>query len=246
MIKKHIVYNRQYTIILIVFNTTKFKIRRIMKVESLTDMAKRYLEKWIVTDNLKPGRQIKEDEIADRLGISRPPVREAFKTLESEGLVIRKPRKGVFVVKMNQTDVIEVYMLKSNLYAMATGLAMEQITEKQLEDLGSLVQKMEYCIREDLSDILNYQKFHCRFHVNIMKIAGNRRLEMFASNLHKQIQRFSYQTLQHREHLQTSVRYHKNIMEKMWEKDKKNAKKIMEEHVLDAMNFLINMPDIFE
>ncbi len=217
-----------------------------MNVESLTDMAKRYLEKWIVTDKLKPGQQIKEDEIASRLKISRPPVREAFKALEIEGLVIRKPRKGVFVVEMSKADVIEVYTLKSHLYAMATELAMEQITGIQLEELGVLVQKMEDCLDEDPSNILSYQKLHRKFHIKIMKIAGNRRLEIIASNLHKQIQRFSYQTLQHRIHLETSVEYHKKIMENMLKNDQKNAKKIMAEHVLDAMNFLINLPGLFD
>ncbi|MDM8556304.1 GntR family transcriptional regulator [Desulfococcaceae bacterium HSG7] len=217
-----------------------------MKVESLTDIAKRYLEKWIITDNLKPGQQLKEDEIASKLGISRPPVREAFKALESEGLVIRKPRKGVFVVEMSKADVIEVYMLKANLYAMATELALEHITNEQLEGLDKLVREMENCIHEDIADILNYQKFHQRFHIRIMDIAGNRRLGMFASNLHKQIQKFSYRTLQHKAHLTTSAKYHKRIIEKMLEKDKENACKIMKEHVLDAMNFLIRMPGIFD
>jgi DNA-binding GntR family transcriptional regulator len=216
-----------------------------MKIESMTDMAKRYLEKWIVMDNLKPGQQIKEDEVASRLEISRPPIREAFKALESEGLVIRKPRKGVFVVEMSKADVIEVYMLKANLYGMSTELALESITGKQLEELGVLVQKMEDCIHEDHSDILNYQKFHRKFHIRIMEIAGNRRLGVIASNLHKQIRRFSYQTLQHENHLAKSVKYHKAIIEKMLEKDRINASKIMKEHVLDAMNFLISMPGLF-
>jgi len=217
-----------------------------MKVESLTDMAKRKLEKWIFTDYLKPGQQIKEDEVATRLGISRPPVREAFKVLESEGLVIRKPRKGVFVVKMNKEDIIEVYMLKANLYAMATELALENITETQLKELGGLVQKMEACIHEDIPDILNYQKFHRKFHIRIMDIAGNRRLKIFASNLHKQIRRFSYQTLQYQTHLIKSVKYHKEIVERMGEKDKGNACKIMKEHVLDAMNFLVSLSALFD
>jgi DNA-binding GntR family transcriptional regulator len=217
-----------------------------MKVESLTDMAKRQLEKWIFTDNLKPGQQIKEDEVATRLGISRPPVREAFKALESEGLAIRKPRKGVFVVKMNKADIIEVYMLKANLYAMATELALENITETQLAELGDLVQKMEASIHEDIPDILNYQKFHRKFHIRIMDMAGNRRLKIVASNLHKQIQRFSYQTLQYQTHLIKSVKYHKEIVERMGAKDKENACKIMKEHVLDAMNFLISMSALFD
>lgn len=217
-----------------------------MNVESLTDMTKRYLENWIATDNLKPGQQIKEDDIATRLGVSRPPVREAFKALESEGLVIRKPRRGVFVVEMSKADVIEVYLLKATLYAMATELALEKITGAQLEALGSLVQKMEACVNEVPADILTYQKLHRLFHVRIMEIAGNRRLEVFASNLHKQIRRFSYQTLQHRDHLARSMEYHKRIVEKMAANDKNNASKIMKEHVLDAMNFLVEMPGLFD
>jgi DNA-binding GntR family transcriptional regulator len=217
-----------------------------MKLESLTDMAKRYLEKWIVMDELKPGQQIKEDEIASRLDISRPPVREAFKALESEGLVIRKPRKGVFVVKMSKDDVIEVYMLKANLYSLATELALEHITKGQLEELVNLVQKMEDCIHEGLSDILNYQKFHRKFHICIMDIAGNQRLKIIASRLHKQIRRFSYQTLQDKNHMVKSAEYHRVIVEKMVEKNKKNACRIMKEHVLDAMTFLISMPGLFE
>lgn len=217
-----------------------------MKIESLTDMAKRYLENWIVTESLKPGQQIKEDEIASKLEISRPPVREAFKALESEGLVIRKPRRGVFVVEMSKADVIEVYMLKANLYAMATELALEHITGEQLEELGDLVQKMEDCIHVEGPDILNYQKFHRKFHIRIMDIAGNRRLEIMASNLHKQIQRFSYQTLHDKNHLTGSLKYHKKIVEKFLERDTKNACKIMKEHVLDAMNFLIKVPGIFD
>jgi len=217
-----------------------------MKVESLTDVAKRYLEKWIVTDNLKPGQQIKEDEIASRLDISRPPVREAFKALESEGLVIKKPRKGVFVVEMSKADVIEVYMLKASLYAMATELALERITDAQLEELDRLVRKMENCIHEDFSDILNYQKFHRKFHIRIMNIAGNNRLEMIATNLHKQIRRFSYQTLHDKNHLAKSAKYHRKIVGKILERDTKNACRIMKEHVLDAMNFLIKMPGLFD
>jgi len=209
-------------------------------------MAKRYLEKWIVTESLKPGQQIKEDEIASKLEISRPPVREAFKALESEGLVIRKPRRGIFVVEMSKDDVIEVYMLKANLYAMATELALEHITGEQLEELCDLVQKMEDCIHVEGSDILNYQKFHRKFHIRIMDIAGNRRLEIVASNLHKQIQKFSYQTLHDKNHLTKSLKYHKKIVEKILERDTKNACKIMKEHVLDAMNFLIKMPGLFD
>ncbi len=217
-----------------------------MKVESLADMTTHFVEKLIITNELKPGQQIKEDDIAERLEISRPPVREAFKTLEGQGLVIRKPRRGTFVVKMTETDIREAYALKAELYAMATDLAMDKITDRQKDQLMSLVTDMVQMINPDSCDILKYQKIHSVFHITIMEIAGNSRLMNFASNLHKQIRRFSYQTLHYREHLDASSAYHLKIIEMILQGDKENACRFMKEHVIEAMHFLLDIPNIFD
>ena len=90
-----------------------------MHIESITDLAKRHIQVWIIKGEYQPGQQIKEEEIAARLDISRPPVREAFKMLEAEGLVVRKPRRGVYVTEMTGKDVWEAYTLKAALYELA-------------------------------------------------------------------------------------------------------------------------------
>lgn len=216
-----------------------------MKLESLADMTARFIEQLIITDELKPGQQIKEDDIAAKLDISRPPVREAFKTLEGQGLVIRKPRKGTFVIKMMEKDIREVYTLKAELYALATELAMDKIVQHEKEALSLLVKKMKTIVDTDPCDILAYQKIHSEFHNSIMAIAGNGRLFDFASNLHKQIRRFSYQTLHHKEHLEKSATYHGKIIACIIDDDNINAALLMKAHVIDAMNFLLNLPDIF-
>ncbi|MBW1660458.1 MAG: GntR family transcriptional regulator, partial [Deltaproteobacteria bacterium] len=95
-----------------------------MKIESIVDIAKRHIEEWIITGQFLPGEQLKEEEISQRLEISRPPVREALKALEATGLVIRKPRRGVFVPEMTEKDIWEIYTLKSTLYEMAIDLAI--------------------------------------------------------------------------------------------------------------------------
>lgn len=220
-----------------------------MKVESLADMTTRFIEKLIVTDELKPGQQIKEDEIADKLNISRPPVREAFKTLEGQGLVLRKPRRGTFVVELSEKDIWEAYTLKAELYALATKLAMDSITDKQKDYLLSLVNKMiknVEIVEKTEVDILKYQKIHSLFHLTIMEIAGNGRLQTIASNLHKQIRRFSYQTLQYREHLEASSTFHKKIIEMIIENKKDVASSVMREHVIEAMHFLLSIPNVFK
>lgn len=216
-----------------------------MKLESLADMTARFIEQLIITDELKPGQQIKEDDIAAKLDISRPPVREAFKTLEGQGLVIRKPRKGTFVIEMMEKDIREVYTLKAELYALATELAMDKIVQQEKDALSHLVKKMKIIVDAEPCDILAYQKIHSEFHNSIMAIAGNGRLLNFASNLHKQIRRFSYQTLHHKEHLKNSAAYHGKIIVCIIDDDKTNAARLMKAHVIDAMEFLLDLPDIF-
>ncbi|HBF43576.1 MAG TPA: hypothetical protein DDW42_08115 [Desulfobacteraceae bacterium] len=212
-----------------------------MKIESITDIAKRHIQEWIVTGEFQPGQQIKEEEISQRLEISRPPVREALKMLEETGLVIRKPRCGVFVPEMTEKDMWEVYTLKAELYEMAISLAMDMISEGEISKLESLVQKMEICVEKDPVGLLRYQDLHKRFHNKIMDVAGNYRLKTFASNLHNQVSPFSYKSLQNKDHLYSSIHYHRKIVTAMKKKDRSLACKLMKEHVLNALDVLTDM-----
>jgi len=209
-----------------------------MKIESIADIAKRHIREWIVTGQFLPGEQLKEEEIAQRLGISRPPVREALKALEATGLVVRKPRRGVFVPEMTKKDMWEIYTLKATLYEMATGMAMEVITEKEIKRLEALVKQMDACVKEEPFDVLQYQRVHGSFHKVIMDIAGNGRLKAIASHLHNQVTMFSYKTLQDREHLHSSLHYHWEILKAIKEKNTSSACMLMKEHVLNALAVL--------
>ncbi|MCF8069300.1 MAG: GntR family transcriptional regulator [Desulfobacterales bacterium] len=215
-----------------------------IKTESLADGAKRRLEEWIATEELCPGQQLKEEEIAEWLGISRPPVREAFKMLESDGLIVRKPRCGVFVTTMTEKDVWEVYTLKAALYEMATDLAIKSVDENQIVKLHELVHKMEKCVSAASVKLLKFQGFHKEYHTVIMDMAGNNRLKQFANNLHNQIRRYSYKTFQNKKHLQDSVRYHRDIVNAIAEKKSDIACKLMKTHVLEGLHILmkINIP----
>jgi len=212
-----------------------------MEIESIADIAKRNIQEWVVTGHFQPGKQIKEEEISQRLGISRPPVREALKMLEAAGLVFRKPRCGVFVPEMTEKDMWEVYTLKATLYEMATGLAMDVVSEQEIRKLETYVKKMEVCVGKEPLDVLRYQDLHKTFHNSIMSIAGNDRLRTFASNLHNQVTLFSYKSLQDNNHLNASVRYHRDIVNAMKQKDTALACRLMKEHVLNALDVLRNM-----
>lgn len=215
-----------------------------MKIESIVDLAKRHIELWIIKGEYKPGQKLKEEEISVRLDISRPPIREAFKTLEAEGLVVRKPRRGVFVTEMTEKDVWEAYTLKAALYEMATELAIEIISEDQIRELEKVVQQMEDSVKSEPVDLLRYQEFHQNFHDKIMVISGNERLKKISSSIHNQVSRFSYKSLQNRDHLHSSVRYHRKIMDALRKKNKPFACKLMKEHVLKAIDVFREMNNL--
>ena len=214
-----------------------------MKVDSIVDRACRNIQEWIVTGRFKPGEQIKEENISQRLEISRPPVREALKMLEATGLVVRKPRRGVFVPLLTRKDVWEIYTLKAALYELVTELAMDVMTDMQVRELETLVEKMEQIVSEDPVDILRYQKHHKGFHSRLMGIAGNGRLNAFAANLHNQVTPFSYKSLQQKEHLLASVRYHREIIDAIKIGDRPLACRLMKRHVLDALLVFRDMQD---
>ncbi|MGD9136561.1 MAG: GntR family transcriptional regulator [Desulfobacterales bacterium] len=213
-----------------------------MEIESIVDLAKRHMELWIIKGEYEPGQKLKEEEIAMRLGISRPPIREAFKALETEGLVVRKPRRGVFVTEMTAKDVWEAYTLKAALYEMATELAMVKISSEQNDELAAIVRRMEDCITEEPVDLLQYQDYHQSFHHQIMIISGHDRLKKISVSIHNQVGRFSYRSLQDKSHLKSSVRYHRKIINAMKAKNKPLACRLMKEHVLEALDVLMSMP----
>lgn len=212
-----------------------------MAIESLVDFARRKIQEKIITGHIAPGQKIKEEEIAGELDISRPPVREAFKLLEAQGIVVRKPRRGVFVPEITRKDVWEIYTLKATLYEMSIALAMDNITDEGIAKLNDLSEKMAACVENDSLDLLSYQRFHRAFHRTIMDIAGNDRLKEFAGNLHHQASRFSYITLQNRAHLQSSIEYHRKILSAVKDKDKVLASRLMKEHVLKALDLQVEM-----
>jgi len=215
-----------------------------MQIESIADLAKGHLQVWIIKGEYQPGQQLKEEEIATRLEISRPPVREAFKMLEAEGLVIRKPRRGVFVTEMTAKDVWEAYTLKAALYEMALELALNSIDESQIRELEAVVRRMETCVAAEPVELLRYQEHHQNFHNRIMLISGHDRLKKISASIHNQVSRFSYKSLQNSEHLNSSVRYHRQIITAVIARDKVSACRLMKEHVLEALDVLRTMPEL--
>lgn len=208
-----------------------------MSVESLVAVVLRYVRDQIISGQFQPNQQLKEEDIASAFDISRPPVREAFSMLEAEGLVVKKPRRGVYVTEPNIDDIWEIYTLKAGLYELSMELAFEKIRTNEIEHLHTMIKAMNRCIDQHPFDIIQYQHIHIEFHKAIMEIAGNKRLTRYAQTLHNQVCRFSYRALQHREHVQAIMDYHNRIFQSVLDRDKALACRLMKEHVLEGLRF---------
>jgi DNA-binding GntR family transcriptional regulator len=203
-----------------------------MKTVSAVDAAKGYLEEKIVKGVLYPGQQIKEEDLSRRLNISRPPIREAFKILEGEGLVYRRPNRGVFVSQVKEKDVWEVYTLLESLCELALRLAFDFISEKETRKLEHMVSEMASCVQEHNRKVIaRYQDLNIRFHCFFAEIANHERLRVMLLHLTAQMRRLSYQAFMDKDHMRRSNLEHENILDAIRRRDKEKALKLTRLHL---------------
>jgi len=160
---------------------------------------------------LKPGEKVAEPELAERFGISRTPIREAFRQLESEGYLTVIPRKGAVVVSFSNKEVEEFYAIKSILEGYAANLACRNLTEKEIDKLASINEKLRQLAEED--DIRHFFKIHNDFHELFRKAADNTKLDELISSLVGKFQRLRYASLSKPGRMKISVQEHNKIIE---------------------------------
>jgi DNA-binding GntR family transcriptional regulator len=205
-----------------------------MKIQSksMVDHVVDYLENMIVRGRFGPGQRIKEQDISNRLGISRPPVREAFKILEAEGLIRREPRRGVIVSEVTEDDIWEIYTLKTALYTLAASLATDRVSDSDIRKLEKIVVQMEKMVFDEANpDIVKYEELNNLFHESTAAVARHGRLKKIIQSLNNQIKRISYRSFTKEGHLQSSCRYHRQILEAIRSRDKALAEQLTKEHI---------------
>lgn len=207
---------------------------------SLAELVTRQIREFIITGEFVPGQRLKEDELCRMFDISRPPIREAFKTLEANGMLVHKPRRGVFVSEFTTKDVEEVYTIIAMLYQKTTEMALEEITEQDMAALKQHLDAMAMAVGAEPHNVRDYQLAHGDFHQKIIDIAGNQRIKKLEGQLRDQVLIFSYTSFQKRVHLEASLDYHLRIYRAIRKRNKKEALRLMEEHVLKALAFLVD------
>ena len=148
-----------------------------------------------------------EVQLAEDMGVSRTPVREAIRKLELEGLVLMIPRKGAYVSGISSKDIADVFEVRAALESLAAGLAAERITEQELEDLNRFM--VEVTINAEIGDLEKVIKSDTDFHDQIYRASRNSRLVQIINNLRDRIQRFRSASLAHPGRIKETLEEHK-------------------------------------
>lgn len=206
---------------------------------TLSDYVADQLRQAILSDVLKPGQRLIEQELAENMQTSRGPVRDALKILETEGLVSRQSHRGAFVTELEEEDVIEIYTLREALERLALRYAIQNSSDEQIEELSRIVEEMEDLARRDYNQ-LEATDLDMEFHHTLCKISGHQRAFTAWIGLSTQIRLV---LLKHRlgnpkDHRDRSVTWHSRIVSSLRERDLEQAEKELHKHMAASLEWL--------
>ncbi len=197
------------------------KSRPIERHQTLREKILETIREAILSGALKPGEKVAEPELAERFGISRTPIREAFRQLESEGYLTVIPRKGAVVAELSEREVEEFYAIKSVLEGYAARMAAENLTEKDIERLEGINERLEQFAVS--GDVKTFFKVHNEFHDLFIKAAGNEKLHELINQLVRKFTRSRLTSLSIEGRMHISVEEHKKLIEAFRKHDGDNA-----------------------
>ena len=195
----------------------------------LRDVVFNTLRKSILKGELKPGERLMEIALADRLGVSRTPVREAMRKLELEGLVVMIPRRGAQVANITEKDLNDVLEVRIALENLSIEKACARMTEEQLAQLWDAAEEFEKTMAE--GNLVKLAEADVAFHEVIYQSSDNRRLNQVLNNLREQIYRYRVEYLKDEETRNLLVREHKELYEAIRARDVKKAQEISFHHI---------------
>lgn len=187
----------------------------------LRDVVFKTLRQAILTGELKPGERLMEIHLANKLGVSRTPIREAIRKLELEGLVIMIPRRGAEVAEITEKSMKDVLEVRKALDILAVELACERITEEDKEKLLLACQEFEEAVK--IGNFAMIAKTDVMFHDIIVEATGNVRLVQMVNNLAEQMYRYRFEYIKDASQHERLVEEHRNIYEGIIRGDKETA-----------------------
>ena len=213
-----------------------------MKIKNVTSTVVEYLRKQIITGDLKPGQRLNEAELASHLDVSRPPLREAFRILESENLVFSIPRRGTNVSDISIEDLEEVYQARE----MIEYYAIDLFKAKNIRQLPNVVTSVESASKlpmpsqDNREEVFTYLKAFVDFHIKLIEATGNRWVIHFYDSISSHLARYQFIYLYIPRSGRRSIEEHKQILDFINSGAYEKAKEFMRGHINYTFEFLRN------
>ncbi|PLY02737.1 MAG: GntR family transcriptional regulator [Desulfuromonas sp.] len=213
-------------------------MRKVMeRHQTLREKILESIREAILKGQLKPGEKVAEPELAERFGISRTPIREAFRQLESEGYLTVIPRKGAVVAQLSEQDIEEFYAIKSVLEGFAARLAALKMSDKEIEKLEAINARLEELAR--LGDVKTFFRVHNEFHELFIRAAGNEKLSELIDQLVMKFNRSRMASLALPGRMEISVNEHRKIIQAFKERDTETADNLVKKTAAYGAQVLI-------
>ena len=190
----------------------------------------RFLEDQIIFGELKPGARLVEEDVVQRFSVSRSPVREALRSLEQEGLVVRESRRGVWVSPIGLDDLDEVYSCRLVLEGLAAELAAEKHSDDDIAYIRAAVENLAAI--HATGDLRAFFRGNIQLSDRVHSAARNRTLKRLLGNIGKQSHRYRYLAYSHMPQMMAaSVEGHREIVAAMEKRNKRHARILMEDMI---------------
>ncbi len=203
----------------------------------LREVVFKTLRKAITEGEFSPGERLMEVTIANKLGVSRTPVREAIRMLELEGLVKMVPRKGAEVANITVKDLTDALEVRMAIEALSVRLACERIDEEGKKDLS----RANVAFKEAINSKLVPAIVECdiAFHNAIYKASANEKLISVAQNLREQVYRYRVEYVKDFSYHDKLVKEHDEITRAIFLGDAETAIRVMNEHIYNQEQIVI-------
>lgn len=203
----------------------------------LRDVVFNTLRTAIITGEFAPGERLMEISLAERLGVSRTPVREAIRKLELEGLVIMIPRRGAEVARITEAGLKEVLEVRCALEELAVELACKRIDEEGLARLKEAHREFVEAVKNgDTLEITNQDE---AFHECIFEQSRNNRLLQMVNNLKEQMFRYRMEYVKEKNYHQELISEHEKMLQAIVDRDEAVAKEIMKHHIQNQEKMIL-------
>jgi len=204
----------------------------------LRDIVFKTLREAIVTGELKSGERLMEIRLANEMGVSRTPVREAIRKLEQEGLVYLTARKGAVVAPINSKDLRDVMEIRRVLESLACKLACEHTTDEDILDLEETNDRIQEAIDNKEDELI--ARLDSKFHEMICEISGNKKLVSILGKIKELIFRYRLVYISDLKNKNIIIEEHKKIINDLKTKNEKAVRKDIEHHIEIQEKFILN------